>query len=109
MNTIASQPSSTTAKSGGIYIALAPWVLFSLVAHGSVQIASIVALIVYALIAAPAVLAGRPKVLEIGAVVAFAGFSLVTLALDPGAADTLARYARGIAAGEGLGDQRRLV
>src|ERR1700754_927217 len=89
----------STARSGSLYLALAPWVLFSVIAHGSVQVASLVALLAAAVIAAPAVLAGKPKLLELGAVVTFAGFSALVLDIDPGAAHTLSLYARGIAAG----------
>jgi drug/metabolite transporter (DMT)-like permease len=43
--------------------------------------------------------AGKPKILELAAVVSFAGVCAVVFAIDPGSADTLHRYARGIAAG----------
>lgn len=90
----------TAAKHGaGIYVALAPWVLFSLLARESVQLATVLALIASLAIAAPSVLAGKPKALELGAIAAFVGFAVVLFGIDPGAADTLHRYARGIAAG----------
>src|SRR5262249_18670594 len=41
----------------------------------------------------------NPKLLELGAIAAFAGIAVAAFALDPSSADTLARYARGIAAG----------
>jgi hypothetical protein len=91
-----SQPADRHA---GIFVALVPWLLFSVVCRVSVQAASLLALVASAAIAYPAVRAGRPKILELAAVVSFAGFSLVVLAVDPGSADTLHRYARGIAAG----------
>ena len=56
------------------------------------------ALIASVVIAAPSVLAGRPKVLELGAVVAFVGFTVVALVADPSTTAWLARYARAIAA-----------
>jgi hypothetical protein len=86
-------------RHAGIFVALVPWLLFSVVCRINVQAASLLALVASAAIAFPAVRAGRPKILELAAVVSFAGFSLVVLAIDPGSADTLHRYARGIAAG----------
>ena len=64
-------PQTTTAKpiadakrGAGIYLALAPWVLFSLVARESVQFATVLALVASVVIAAPAVLAGKPKAMN---------------------------------------------
>jgi hypothetical protein len=93
-----SQP-NTNDHHAGIFIALVPWVLFSVVCRISVDAASLLALAAAAAIAAPGIKAGRPKILELAAVVSFAGFAAVVLAIDPGAADTLHRYARAIAAG----------
>jgi uncharacterized membrane protein len=93
-----SQP-NTNDHHAGIFIALVPWVLFSVVCRISVDAASLLALAASAVIAAPGIKAGRPKILELAAVVSFAGFAAVVLAIDPGAADTLHRYARAIAAG----------
>jgi hypothetical protein len=88
-----------TAGGGGIFIALAPWVLFTLVAsHGSLKVASVLALVAAIGIAAPATLARRPKLLEVGAVATFIGFTIVAFAASPDTADWVARYARGIAA-----------
>jgi hypothetical protein len=92
-------PAASSHRGAGIYIALAPWVLFSVLARESVQLASVLALVASVVIAAPAALAGKPKALELGAVAAFAGFAIVLFGIDPGWADTLHRYARGIAAG----------
>jgi hypothetical protein len=86
-------------RHAGIFVALVPWLLFSVVCRFDVQAAALLALAASAVIAFPAVRAGRPKILELAAVASFAGFSLVVLAIDPGSADTLHRYARGIAAG----------
>jgi hypothetical protein len=86
-------------RHAGIFVALVPWALFTLVCHVSVQAASLLALVAAGVIAAPAVKAGRPKVLELAAVVSFAGFTALVLAIDPAAADTIARYGRAIAAG----------
>jgi hypothetical protein len=83
----------------GVFIALVPWVLFTLIAqHGTLKIASIAALVIAAGISLPGIRAGRPKLLELGAVAAFAGFTVVAFAADPSAGDFVERYARGIAA-----------
>jgi hypothetical protein len=81
-----------------IYLAFAPWVLFSLIARrGNLQVASVVALAASVAIALPGVLTRRPKVLEIGAVVAFAAFCAVAFAASP-APHWVSQYARAIAA-----------
>jgi hypothetical protein len=94
--------STTHAESGkgiGIYMALAPWVAFTLLAaHSSMKLASVVALILSAGIAAPAVLARKPKLLELGAVVTFAGFVAIAFKADASTADWVTEYARGLAA-----------
>jgi hypothetical protein len=83
----------------GIYLAFVPWILFSLVTqHDTLKAAAVVALIAAVLIAAPAVVAGRPRMLEIGAVVAFVGFTIVAFIADPATTHWVARYARAIAA-----------
>jgi hypothetical protein len=88
-----------TERRAGIFVALVPWVLFSfLVSHASVQLAAVAALVAAAVVAAPGVMAGRPKLMELAALVAFAGFAAVAFAVDPSTSETLARYARGIAA-----------
>lgn len=83
----------------GLYLAFVPWVLFSLITqHDTLKAAAVVALIAAMAIAAPAVLAGRPRMLEAGAVVAFVGFTIVAFIADPATTHWLARYARAIAA-----------
>jgi MFS family permease len=83
----------------GIYLAFVPWILFSLITqHDTLKAAAVVALIAAVLIAAPAALAGRPRMLEIGAVVAFVGFTIVAFIADPSTTHWVARYARAIAA-----------
>jgi hypothetical protein len=83
----------------GIYLAFVPWILFSLITqHDTLKAAAVVALIAAVLIAAPAVFAGRPRMLEIGAVVAFVGFTIVAFIADPSTTHWVARYARAIAA-----------
>jgi hypothetical protein len=97
---------SQTADSGvpkhgtSIYIAFVPWILFSIITRRlEVESAAVVALVASVVIALPSVRAGRPKLLEIGAVVAFVGFTLVAFAGDDATRDWLARYARAISAG----------
>lgn len=81
----------------GIYVAFVPWVLFTLVAqHSTLKWAAIAALAVSAAIALPSLLRRRPKLLEIAAVLTFAGFTVVALN-DPGASQWVTRYARAIA------------
>ncbi len=41
----------------------------------------------------------RPRMLELGAVAAFAGFAIVAFSADPATGAWVARYARAIAAG----------
>ncbi len=74
--------------------------LFTLITqHDSLKAAAIAALGAGVVIALPALIAGRPKVLELGAVLAFAGFTVVAFSADPATSAWLARYARAIAAG----------
>ncbi len=98
-----SAANATTEKHGrgfGIYIALIPWVLFTLITqHDTLKAAAVVALLGAVAIALPALLAGRPKLLELGAVAAFAGFTVVAFTADASTTAWLARYARAIAAG----------
>jgi hypothetical protein len=98
----AAQITTQTKEAGhgaGLFIALAPWVLFTFIArHGTLQIASIAALVAVLAIAVPGLRAGRPKTLEVGAIAAFAAFALVAFAGDAALAAWVERYARGIAA-----------
>jgi hypothetical protein len=97
-----SHTASAERKQGpgaGIYLAFIPWLLFSVIDHrDSLLAGALVALIGALVVALPGIWAGRPKTLEIATIVAFAGFTVVALATDPGADDWLARYARAIAA-----------
>jgi hypothetical protein len=100
-----SMPSSQTesaepsAGGKGIFIALIPWIIFTVLAsHATLKIGSIAALVAAVVIALPGVRAGRPKLLEVGAVVTFIGFVVVALVVDSSTAHWVARYARGIAA-----------
>ncbi len=83
----------------GIYLAFIPWVLFALIAqHATLKPAAAVAMGVSTAIAVPALLKGRPKLLELGAILAFGGFTVVAFNADPATSEWLARYARAIAA-----------
>jgi hypothetical protein len=69
-----------------------------LVQHTSLKLGSLVALVAAAVIALPGLRAGRPKALELGAVVTFIAFAAAAFLVDHHTATDLARYARGIAA-----------
>jgi hypothetical protein len=85
--------------SAGIFVALIPWILFTLVAeHGTLKLASVAALVIAMAISLPGIRAGRPKALELGAVIAFAAFTVIAFAADASVGEFLERYARGIAA-----------
>ena len=94
------------SRPNGIFLALVPWLIFSVVCHFSVPAASLLALVASALVAVPGVRAGRPKLLELAAVASFAGFSIVVLAIDPGtrrhAASLRSRHRRRAARGDRL-------
>ncbi len=98
--TVPESPHQTGRRAGGgFYVALLPWVLFSLIAqHDTLKAAAVIALLAALGVAAPALLRGRPKLLEIGAAVAFAGLTAAAFAADPVVADWIARYARAITA-----------
>ncbi|MBV9798551.1 MAG: hypothetical protein JO039_10950, partial [Solirubrobacterales bacterium] len=67
-----------------IYLAFIPWAMFSLIArHSTPKAAAVAALIGSIAIAAASLYARRPKLLEIGAIVAFAAFAMVAFAVDP--------------------------
>ncbi|HEY1521087.1 MAG TPA: hypothetical protein VGF91_31975 [Solirubrobacteraceae bacterium] len=98
-----SSPKNGTAEpSGGgkgIFIALIPWIVFTLLAsHATLKLGSLAALAAAIVIAVPGVRSGRPRLLEVGAVVTFIGFVVVAFLADASTAHWIARYARGIAA-----------
>jgi hypothetical protein len=99
---MSSNKTETAEPSGGgkgIFIALIPWLVFTvLVAHSTLTLGSIAALAAAVVIALPGVRSGRPKLLEVGGVVTFIGFAAVALLADASVAHWVARYARGIAA-----------
>jgi hypothetical protein len=73
--------------------------MFTLIAkHSTLKAAALAALIGSIAIAMPSIYARRPKLLEIGAILAFAGFTIVAFAADPQTGHWVARYARAIAA-----------
>jgi hypothetical protein len=101
MSTTTHPTSTERAEAAGgsdIVIAFLPWVLFSVAAERwSLVAASIVALVAAALIARRSIAAGNAKILELGTVATFGGFTVASLLLDASAADTLTRYSRAIA------------
>jgi hypothetical protein len=98
-----SMSSTNSGESGGtgkgIFIALVPWIIFTVLAsHSTLEVGSVVALAAAVVIAIPGIRSGRPKSLEVGAVVTFIGFVVVAFVADPATAHWVSRYARGIAA-----------
>jgi hypothetical protein len=95
----ASAPGEEKPRSGSIYLALLPWVLFSLIARfDTLTAASVIALVGAVVVALPSIRRGRPKSLEIGAIVTFAAFTVAAFIVSDSVADDISRYARGIAA-----------
>jgi hypothetical protein len=93
------QRSESGAGGKGIFIALIPWIVFTVLAsYATLKIGSLVALAAAIVIAVPGIRAGRPKLLEVAAVVTFVGFVVVAFLADASTAHWVARYARGIAA-----------
>jgi hypothetical protein len=83
-----------------IWLGFVPWILFAVLCRrDTLQAAVVVGLVGAVVISAPSVLAGRPKILELGTVAFFVVFVLVVFAVDPGADDFLNRYGRAIATG----------
>jgi hypothetical protein len=83
----------------GLYIALVPWVLFTLLAqHSTLKVAAAAALVVATGIMIRSITQGGVKLLELGAVIAFLGFTIVAFAADHATGLWLARYSRAIAA-----------
>ncbi|MGB0092463.1 MAG: hypothetical protein WBP81_08015 [Solirubrobacteraceae bacterium] len=83
-----------------IYLAFVPWVLFTLITqHDTLKAAAVAALGAAVVVSLPSLLRGRPKLLELGAVLAFAGFTVAAFAADPAVGEWIAHYARAIAAG----------
>ena len=78
-STTVTKPTPQTNDAGprpGIYLAFIPWIVFTLVAqHSTLKLAAIGALLASVLIAARSARAGGPKLIELGAVLAFVGFT----------------------------------
>jgi len=88
-----------SAGGKGIFIALIPWIVFTvLVTHSSLKLGSLAALAAAVVIAVPGVRTGRPKLLEVAAVATFIAFVVAAFLADGATAHWVARYARGIAA-----------
>jgi hypothetical protein len=86
-------------QSGSIYLALLPWVLFSLITRfDTLTAAAVIALVAAVMVALPSIRRGRPKSLEIGAIATFAAFTVAAIIVSDSVADDISRYARGIAA-----------
>jgi hypothetical protein len=103
--TTASKPDATEpapedhGHGSGLYVALVPWVLFTLLAqHSTLKVASVVALVVAIAIMVRSIMTSGMKLLELGAVVAFIGFTVVAFAADHATGVWMARYSRAIAA-----------
>jgi hypothetical protein len=99
MSSNKSETAEPSAGGKGIFIALIPWIVFTVLAsHATLKLGSLAALVVAIVIAVPSVRKGHPKSLEVGAVVTFIGFAVVAFLADASTAHWVARYARGIAA-----------
>ena len=106
----ASNHAEAAGPGSGIYLAFIPWIVFTLVAqHSTLKLAAVGALLASVLIAARSARAGGPKVLELGAVLAFVGFTVVAFIADPATAAFVDRYARAIAAGAAVVDRVRVT
>lgn len=83
-----------------IWLGFLPWILFAVLCRrDTLQAAVVVGLVGALAVSAPSVLAGRPKILELGTVAFFVVFVVVVFVVDPGADDFLNRYGRAIATG----------
>jgi hypothetical protein len=81
-----------------VFVAFVPWILFSVVAQrDDVAVAGMVALVAALVIAIPSFAKGRPKILDVGAIVAFGAFAVVGL-VDGNDVEWLSDFARGISA-----------
>jgi hypothetical protein len=93
--------SAKAAPSGiGIVIGLVPWFLFTVIAeHGTLKFASIASVVIaLGVCVYSSRNGGRPKMIEIAAVVTFIGFTVVAFVADPSVTHWLTRYARAVAA-----------
>ena len=77
----------------GLYIALVPWVLFTLLAqHSTLKVAAVIALVAAVAIMIRSITQGGLKLLELGAVIAFLGFTVIAFAADHATGLWLARW-----------------
>jgi hypothetical protein len=82
------------------YIAFLPWLALGVVSrYSSVQAGAAVALAAAIVIALPSLAAGKPKLLELAGIIAFAAFLAVAVVTDAHSGGVLFRYCRAIAAG----------
>jgi hypothetical protein len=103
VNTVAVSESTTEAEDHGpgtgLYVALIPWVAFTLLAqHSTLKLAAVISLVVAIGIMIRSIATSGLKLLELGAVVAFAGFTIIAFAADHSTGVWMARYSRAIAA-----------
>jgi hypothetical protein len=99
-STVHGSTQTEPGSGSGLYIALVPWVAFTLLAqHSTLKLASVAALVLAIAIMIRSIVTTGLKVLEVGAVVAFTGFTVVALGADHAAGAWMARYSRAIAAG----------
>jgi hypothetical protein len=97
-----STPTKPSAPSGGgIFIALIPWVLFTIIAdHGTLKIASLASIVIAIGVCVYSARDGkRPTMIEYAAVATFIAFAIVAFVADASVTQFLTRYARAIAAG----------
>ena len=91
-------------KSGGgggsMFIGLASWILFTIIAeHGTLKIAAIASVVIAVGVCIYSTRGGeRPKMIEIAAVATFIVFTVIAFIADPSVTHWLTRYARAVAA-----------
>jgi len=87
--------------SGSMFIGLASWILFTIIAeHGTLKLASIAALVIAIGVCVYSMQGGKqPKLIELAAVATFIVFTVIAFAADPSLTHWLTRYARAVAAG----------
>lgn len=92
---------SPKGGSGSMFVGLASWVLFTIIAeHGTLKVASIAALVIAIGVCGYSTKNGkRPKLIELAAVVTFVAFTAIAFVADPSLTHWLTRYARAVAAG----------
>jgi hypothetical protein len=84
----------------GMYVALVPWVAFTLLAqHSTLKLAAVASLVLAIGIMIRSIMTSGVKALEVGAVLAFTGFTIVAFGADHSAGVWMSRYSRAIAAG----------